>query len=280
MLKVLWFLFLLMPTLVLADDLTDVIQMKNGDVYRGQIIDQQFNQFIQIRFTDGNEKRIQWSEVKNVKREKSYNSVSIGTAKNSFDNGLDSPYSEPAKKTYTEGPAAEPSHSPRFRIAPGISLSTLATTSTSSVASMGLGFKFGVASETMISNSTSLYGGLEFMSRITEVSSNSSSSQGDITLNYLVIPLLMRAHFDRFAIGAGPYLGINLSAKGTVGGTSSDLEVDDTDLGLRAYGTYDFEIETSGFIGLGYDFGLTNLNESGSISTENRTLFFDIGVRI
>jgi hypothetical protein len=163
-----------------------------------------------------------------------------------------------------------------------MTLSTLSTTATSSVASMGLGFKFGVASEIMITSTNSLYVGLEFMSRITEVSSVSSSTEGDISLNYIVIPLLLRTHFEAFAIGAGPYLGANVAATGTSGGSSSDIKgrVEDIDLGARAYGTYDFGSETSGFIGLGYDFGFTNLNKTGSISNQNRTLFLDLGVRI
>lgn len=46
----------------------DLVEMKNGDVYRGTIIQQKMNSFVQIRFRDGNEKRIRWAGIKELKR--------------------------------------------------------------------------------------------------------------------------------------------------------------------------------------------------------------------
>jgi len=61
-------LLLVTPTSAIA---TDVVNMKNGDVYRGEIIEQELNSFIQLRMRDGNEKRLDWNNVKSVKKEES-----------------------------------------------------------------------------------------------------------------------------------------------------------------------------------------------------------------
>lgn len=47
----------------------DVVTMRNGDVYRGDIIRQENNQFIQVRFSDGNEKRLDFKDVAEITRE-------------------------------------------------------------------------------------------------------------------------------------------------------------------------------------------------------------------
>jgi hypothetical protein len=48
---------------------TDVIHMKNGDVFRGEIVKQEFNKSVQILFKDGNEKNIRWKEIKTITKE-------------------------------------------------------------------------------------------------------------------------------------------------------------------------------------------------------------------
>lgn len=47
----------------------DVVYMKNGDVYKGKIIKRKINEYIQIRFIHGNEKRLQFSKIKEINRE-------------------------------------------------------------------------------------------------------------------------------------------------------------------------------------------------------------------
>lgn len=49
----------------------DVITLKNGDVYRGEIIHQEIDKYIQIKLNDGNEKRLKWNEVKSTAKEES-----------------------------------------------------------------------------------------------------------------------------------------------------------------------------------------------------------------
>ncbi len=47
----------------------DLIRMKNGDVYRGEIIEQQMNKFVQIKFKDGNEKRLDWKDIESITKD-------------------------------------------------------------------------------------------------------------------------------------------------------------------------------------------------------------------
>lgn len=66
LLRLCFALTILTPVLSKA---ADVVEMKNGDIYRGEIIQQEFGSYIQVRFSDGNEKRLTWEAVKGVKRE-------------------------------------------------------------------------------------------------------------------------------------------------------------------------------------------------------------------
>ena len=47
----------------------DVVRMKNGDVFRGEILEQEMGKYIQIKFSDGNEKRIEWQGVDKISKE-------------------------------------------------------------------------------------------------------------------------------------------------------------------------------------------------------------------
>lgn len=44
----------------------DVIKMKNGDVFRGDVIEQKFGKHIQLKLADGNEKRVKWNEIEST----------------------------------------------------------------------------------------------------------------------------------------------------------------------------------------------------------------------
>lgn len=59
-------IILLMSTNLMA---LDIITMRNGDIYRGDIIRQENNQFIQVRFSDGNEKRLDFKDVAEITRD-------------------------------------------------------------------------------------------------------------------------------------------------------------------------------------------------------------------
>ena len=47
----------------------DTIQMKNGDVYRGKIIKESFNESLQVSMSDGSEKHLLWTDIQSVERD-------------------------------------------------------------------------------------------------------------------------------------------------------------------------------------------------------------------
>ena len=47
----------------------DTIEMKNGDVYRGKIIKESFNEFVQIGLSDGSEKHLLWTDIQTATRD-------------------------------------------------------------------------------------------------------------------------------------------------------------------------------------------------------------------
>jgi len=61
-----YLLILLSSSMALGQD---VVRMKSGNVYRGQVLEQRFNQYIQIRLSDGNEKRLNWQEIQDIGKE-------------------------------------------------------------------------------------------------------------------------------------------------------------------------------------------------------------------
>ncbi len=269
-----------------AEDLIDVISMKNGDVYRGRITEQQLNNFIEMRFDNGDKKRILWKEVKNVKRESS--------TKEHFESSPDAPPPiDPILDTSDAQPKTplniyqKPTTSHRgssIRISGGITSSTLSTTSNFDGYSSGIGFRVAVLNESRIDETISIMSGLEFIKRQIDLSINSDLivGDGDVSLNYLVVPLLLRGVYQNFSIGIGPYLGFPISAKITFEGSKTDVldEVASIDIGGRVYSTIDFSDENGVFVGFGYDLGFSNINSTGSIKERNRTLFIDLGVAI
>src|SRR5690349_11024456 len=48
---------------------TDVVRMKNGDVFRGEILKQEMNHYVQIQLDDHNEKRLKWEEIHSIEKE-------------------------------------------------------------------------------------------------------------------------------------------------------------------------------------------------------------------
>ncbi|MBC7540686.1 MAG: hypothetical protein H7281_17840 [Bacteriovorax sp.] len=47
----------------------DVVYLKNGDVFRGEIIEQKMNEYLQIKTLDHNEKRITWDQIDKIIKE-------------------------------------------------------------------------------------------------------------------------------------------------------------------------------------------------------------------
>lgn len=53
---------------VSASAFGDVIKMKNGDVYRADVLKEEFGSYVQILLKDGSEKRLQWATVETIER--------------------------------------------------------------------------------------------------------------------------------------------------------------------------------------------------------------------
>lgn len=65
-------LFLSLLCLVASEAFaTDTVHMKNGDVYKGEIVEQKFNKYIQLKLSDGSEKHLNWKDIDDVEKEKS-----------------------------------------------------------------------------------------------------------------------------------------------------------------------------------------------------------------
>lgn len=270
-----------------ADLPIDVIVMKNGDIFRGTILEQDFGKYIQIRFKDGNEKRVTWNQIRTVKKEavtsevKAFDApeetLAIGPV--NAQPQASSPLKDPSVISENGMKHVEDS----FRVAGGITLSTASTTSDVTNLSTGTGFRLGVSYERPVAGTVYYLYGIEYIRRNIDFKIDGVDGSGDLGLGYIVIPVLSRWHWGSFAVGLGPYVGFNISASGSFEGESSDVsdDVAGVDFGARVYSTVDFsEEESSVFFGMGYDFGFSNINSTGPVKEENRCLFFDFGLRL
>jgi len=129
--------FLIVGTTVFA---TDVITMKNGDIFRGEIIHQEMNQFIQVRLSDGVEKHLKWDEIQGIKKELNTAHASDAEAREF----LDEPSSHPIVWFFSVGSTLNPSTTNTI-VVQGIS--TIGTP-TSGAGAWG----FGVEAEKPLSN--------------------------------------------------------------------------------------------------------------------------------
>ncbi len=99
-----------------------------------------------------------------------------------------------------------------------------------------------------------------------------------LNLDYINLPLLIQYMFDNgFRIQAGPQIGLLINAKSKTGDTSIDTKSNfkKVDFGLGA--GIGYVNPTSGFgVDARYIFGLSNINEGGTIKSTN--VGFQLGV--
>jgi len=107
----------------------------------------------------------------------------------------------------------------------------------------------------------------------------------NLKLNYVNIPLNFQYMFDNgFRLQAGPQLGILTSANLVVGDNVTDLKANykSTDIGVTVGMSY-VKPSTGFGIDIRYNYGLTNINSTGTINSYNRGaqlgLFFLFGHR-
>jgi hypothetical protein len=178
----------------------------------------------------------------------------------------------------------------------GVSLADIAnkTDGESEDVNMKAGFTFGVAAPISISEQFSVQPELLYVQKGGKLKSGGVTASA--TLNYLEIPVMARAHFGGFYLGAGPYLGIALSGKvkfdaGIISGETdlnigTDPEEDDlkpTDFGLCFGLGYGLEIGTGKLVfDARYGLGLSNTRPGGDSDNfnKNRNIALTVGYAI
>lgn len=76
----------------------DTVRMKNGDVYRGKIIKESFNEFLQIVMGDGSEKHLVWNDVQTVERDEVLPEPKVDASPTPSENSSPNPSPSPAEK--------------------------------------------------------------------------------------------------------------------------------------------------------------------------------------
>lgn len=107
---------------------------------------------------------------------------------------------------------------------------------------------------------------------------STGSTDGDLSLDYVNVPLLFQYMFDNgFRLQAGPQVGILLNAKSKFGSLSSEVKDNyaNTDIGVALGMSYVHPPSGFGFDAR-YNAGLNNINENGSVNSNNRG--FQLGV--
>lgn len=198
------------------------------------------------------------------------------------------------------------------------SLGTLSADMGSLSTKMNFGIGFGVGFDASLGNTLSLETGVEWAKRgvagemtLSETipdlgMSFQVSGTSSLTLNYLVVPMLLKAKFGtaqetRYFVGAGPYVGFfmsgNNSQKGTanLGGTIQNFDETQkisnedvgTDFGLRASAGAEVPLTSSLGMVLGaqYDFGFSNISKSDdgprdAVSTRSLLLNAGLAIRL
>jgi len=178
----------------------------------------------------------------------------------------------------------------------GVSLASTAskTDGESEDIKMKTGFTFGVAAPISISEQFSVQPELLYVQKGGKLKSDGVTASA--TFNYLEIPVMARAHFGGFYLGAGPYLGIALSGKGKIDDGSTSVEFDvnigtdpeedglkPTDFGLCFGLGYGLEIGSGKLVfDARYGLGLSNIRTGGDSNNfdKNRNIALTVGYAI
>jgi hypothetical protein len=276
-----------------ASHSSDVVEAKNGDVFRGAVVLQEFGKRVTVRMGDGSEERVPWKNIKEIRM----NLESRPSSKTDLNRSEQVAPDEAAKSSAVSLPApTRPEGAPRsfgdrdfdsgrgtsgFQIRAGLSASDLSTDASSSsyATELDLGLRVGGAwSTNSKENGYSFEVGLEYMVRSVEFRAVKSGYRERLKVGSLVLPILNSVRFDQFSFGAGPYLALALSrrAENDEEDIEADFLIESLDYGLRAYLKYQVMQGASPFVGVGYDLGLANISK-GSNEASNRSLLFDVG---
>lgn len=124
--------------------------------------------------------------------------------------------------------------------------------------------------------------GTSFLTGVNYVQKGASNGAADARINYLVIPVQLKANFGyprafRWSLGLGPYVGIKTSAYNTAN-KDNLTGIAGYDIGGRVSAALDFPIQSrySVIAGADYDVGLTNI----TATTQTRALLLSLGLGV
>lgn len=166
----------------------------------------------------------------------------------------------------------------KYGVTAGLNLANIVGDNTDGNA-MKAGFHAGLAFDFSLSDNVLLSPAVLYSTKGTQ---DDKESKYKLNTNYVEIPVLVKYQLDNgLNFGAGPYLGLLMSAKSTDG--TDDIDVKDlfasTDYGLKAGIGYSME-SGLGF-GLNYGLGLANiLDKELADLTDSKSTNAVIGVSI
>lgn len=134
------------------------------------------------------------------------------------------------------------------------------------------GFQLGAVLNISLNDMLNMQPGMMYIRKGTE--------DGSIIMNshYIEVPLLFLLKRSSFSVGAGPYLGICLGAYVDSGeGFTAKNNFSGTDIGMSI--GFGFDVDRL-YIGMFYNYGLTNISSDTYFSIYNRTLGFNLGLNL
>ncbi len=135
-----------------------------------------------------------------------------------------------------------------------------------------VGFHLGLISHIHLANQFALQPELIFSTQGAQFTNDGTTTK--LNLNYVNVPLLFQYMYDNgFRLQAGPQLGFLVNAKSETNATSTDVKNNYKGFEL-AFGIGASYIHPpTGFgVDARYNFGLNNINDSGSVNSYNRGL--------
>jgi len=276
------FAAMLLYTVGFGQNKQDVIQLKNGDVRKGEIIENVPNEYVKIETSDGSIFTIKYSEIqKMTKEEKSTTRQSSS--------------SEPAAHKYRKYEDVNRSEQSAFSLGGifGLNFANLGGDNTSSLKSTTL-VNFGAVATYNIIDQFGLQGELLYnqkgcKSEGTDANNNNAAYTTTQSFKYLEIEILAKYILPiegpvKPCVFAGPAFGIKLGAnvhweEGTQSGDNDvSSAVSGADFGLMFGVGVDIKLGSGKILfDAGYDLGLANIQKTGTVSNTNQVIGLSLG---
>jgi len=135
-----------------------------------------------------------------------------------------------------------------------------------------IGYHLGLITHIHLAQQFAFQPELVFSTQGTKYSNDGNNVK--LNLNYLNVPLLFQYMFDNgFRMQAGPQLGLLVGAKSETNNSSTDVKDNFKPFELAFGIGASYVHPPTGFgVDARYNFGLTNINDTGSVNSYNRGL--------